>query len=304
MIALLLGVALAGECTDCHTDTHHEGSRHAQSFSSAPFQAAWRRFPDRWCLECHAPSPAQREAIAPGADGLSAGELVLGADLSARVPGVSCETCHLADGVVQSATRPGLRARLAHPIVRAPDLGTEVCVGCHQFTAPGGDAWVQTTGLEHAAWTGAAQCTDCHDAHAVPGAHSDAVRSSIRAEVRREGQVVVAEISASGVGHRFPTGDPYRQLVLELGDARGLLARRVIGRSVTGMGADFREVYDGRMPVPDAAGNTALRLDLGELPATWWSLRYLLTEPTHWELAPEERGYLLAEGSLAPPAPQ
>jgi hypothetical protein len=111
-------------------------------------------------------------------------------------------------------------------------------------------------------------CVACHD-HASAGGHDPAfVAGALEVKVRRFGGHVTAIVSARNVGHAVPTGDPFRALVLKLGDRQ----RRV------------------RVP-PDGE----VQLDFGESDASVWQLTYSHAEP---EVRAQEHSMLVSEGPV------
>lgn len=266
--------AVEAPCDGCHAAAHaeHATTRHAQAYTNPSFQAAWTAWPDPWCLNCHDPQT-----------------------------GVDCLDCHDRGGVVLSARPPSEAAESAHPIAVDPALGTATCLRCHQFNPPGSALPLQATGDEHAAWPGDASCAGCHlDGHALRGARDvDWVRDHLRARVVTRGGERVAVFDASGLGHPFPTGDPWRRLVITLLDDDQIVASWSLGRRVGGVGADFHLGADHRLPPPDRSGDSTLRVPLSDVPADTWQIRYLLVDPGHAGLPEGEAGYLLSEGPLS-----
>jgi hypothetical protein len=280
MILGIVAMALASpgpSCEGCHADVHQAwaGTRHATAFTNPAFQAIWSRWRDPWCTSCHAPEG-----------------------------GVGCASCHLQEGQIASPTSPSARARAVHAVVEVPDLGTRACARCHQFDAPQGGGPVQTTGSEHASWTqagGSSDCASCHGGgHAVPSSRDPSrLRAALSVAVHRDETEVVATLTASGLGHRFPTGDPWRRLVLQLLEGETVVRQWTLSRSVEGVDASLREVADRRLPLPDAAGTSSLALRAeAPLGASRWRLSYQMVDPSHTELASSEAGYLVAEGEI------
>jgi D-alanyl-D-alanine dipeptidase len=209
-------------CAECHPQAARawEGSGHAASWSSPLFQAGLAVERRQFCVDCHAPAGAE-----------------------ARAGGIGCDSCHAA-----GATRAALRA---------PDF----CRRCHEFATPewsGGQMRItelpmQSTFTEWEAYRragGAGTCQSCHmpgGDHAMAGAHDvELVRRSIdvAAAPSADGRAVTFALSSAGVGHRFPTGDLFRHLTLEVrdggpGDGDGGW------RSVARVGRSFETRMDG-----------------------------------------------------------
>ncbi len=288
----------ARACAGCHADRYAEwaASRHASAFTNPTFVASFRREPMRWCRNCHAPLPAQAARDAP-----LAGE------------GVNCAACHVRDGQVLTARPPTDAARAAHPMRVEPALaGADFCGGCHQFNFPGDRppfhytaAPMQDTLAEWRASAAARRgraCQACHmpgGAHRFPGGRDRALLDgSFALTVERAGPGRVrARLAAAGAGHRVPTGDPFRRLVLELcGDdaCDPPLARARFARG-------FRKAPDGWALAADTAvpPGGAREVSLAADGARWWRLTYLYAAPgTEADLADDERQLELRRGAL------
>lgn len=165
---------------------------HHAAFTSQDFRASWQSEPRDYCVDCHAPRHGR------GAAGLEAG--------------VACADCH--DGLATHPARPAT---------------TRSCVPCHDFPVPYERAALQTTAREHAASDYAnVPCAACHAPQR--GNHRD--HRFGRDPGRLAGALLVtplgfdgAQVSVSmqtrGVGHRFPTGDLYRRVTVQLTGSRG-----------------------------------------------------------------------------------
>jgi len=259
-----LALALAADCASCHGEEAyaHGQSRHGQAFTNPSFQTAWARHRDPWCLSCH-----QRE-------------------------GVGCEDCHGEDAAMAHPTA----GDLPHPVEHTPDLGTSACRSCHDFSPPGSTVLLQATVSEHVPSTGS--CAGCHmpaGDHTLRGARDQAfVREAL--SVTWDGPE--ATVRAQGAGHAVPTGDPFRQLLLEVGSGEEVLDRARFGRAVEGVGASFRVVSDTRIPAPGPDGTGARTVRLDAPTATWWRLRFELVDPAHTELEGLEAGWTVEAGAL------
>lgn len=139
-----------------------------------------------------------------------------------------CASCHLPRGKQVSCSS----CHDDHEPVRH-----DVCADCHTVPSPnvspplrfGGDA-LQTTWAE---WKQLeiGPCADCHlDGHAFVGAHDvDLVRSALKV-VPERGAITLKTTDA--LGHRLPTGDPFRRLSIELctdPDCTEVVTRRTLG---------------------------------------------------------------------------
>ena len=244
-------------CEKCHARValEHAGSQHAQASTHPLYAQAYRLEPSALCRNCHDP---------------------LGGDA-----GITCAVCHVREGVVLGARAA---PRAPHPVRVDPGLKSELCAGCHEFpfAVPRGkgfvlvDAPMQSTFSE---WRKVdarpdAACTTCHlkAGHAFPGGHDPAlVRRSL--EVQLAGGELL--LSTIGVGHRFPTGDVFRRLMVEVSEPGGRW-RRVgsLGRRFEGV-----NLVEDTSLEPGAVR----RLALGEVtPLSRLRLRYLYAPPTHF----------------------
>ncbi|MEZ4316950.1 MAG: hypothetical protein R3F61_05590 [Myxococcota bacterium] len=249
-------------CMACHpTETRHwEGSRHASSATNAHFVASLAEA--RFASWC-------RSCHEPG-----------GAP-------VTCTSCHVDH--------------------EAP--ADDVCAGCHELTGPPafgpfalvGDP-LQSTFTE---WrdTPAARaghsCADCHLAgHRFRGAHdADLVREAFRVEVSA-GSLVLRTTEA--LGHRLPTGDPFRTLEVRMCADRACLQELSVLRMGVRHEADadgaLRVAFDNRLGPP--GGSAPDRLEIPRPPgALGWSVQLGLADPL-LELPPEERVVFLDSGGF------
>jgi hypothetical protein len=276
-------------CASCHLEEAraHAGSRHRAAFSNGAFQAAYRLEPTAFCRGCHAPEADPREAPAAGEGAI----------------GVGCVTCHVVDeGVVLAApgratprdqAEPGDRPGEApHAIARREDFaGPGACVSCHEFRFPGtagagDDAFMQTTGREHARSASSERpCASCHmPERAGRRAHGfgevrdpEWLRGALEARASATADGVSVRLRQTMPGHAFPTGDLFRRLEVgaERRDGRG----RVVARAVRHLARRF-EVLPGvrgrQLAADDRVFDEPMAVDL-ELPPgpvgsrlVWW----------------------------------
>lgn len=238
----------ARSCARCHPQVYQawETSRHRASYTNANFAASLAHSREKtWCTNCHLPL-VQAQASAELAQ-----------------EGISCATCHLRGGVVLSAREPTTLALRAHPVRVEPSMRTSsFCAQCHQFnfddmrTRP--MITFTSTPLQNtfAEWAASAwgpggsntPCQGCHD-HGLGGGHDvERLRRAIKAKVVRTAEHFEVTVEAHGVGHAFPTGDPFRSLVVEL------CATEACGSVITSRA--FHRIFGG-----DANGNWVLRAD-------------------------------------------
>ena len=212
-----------------------------------------------------------------------------------------CLTCHLPDDGVTCATCHGAQRK--------------TCADCHEFDLPaviGGapsGTLGQSTVSEWEASGAAAQgmgCVDCHDPHhPVGGNDRERVREVLSAQVTAEGDRVHARLTAEGIGHAFPTGDPFRRLYLIVCEdlacsrpvARAELARRLTRTEDGGWALGS----DTRIP-PPAEGLTGVRQITLDAPgARAWKLVMQLTDPRHIDDLPDLARYVVATGPVERP---
>ena len=200
------------ECIDCHAREAAEwnGSLHHTSFTDQDFQASFSVEPAKFCSDCHAP---------------------LGA-----AAGIGCVSCH--------------NAANGH-------FATKDCSGCHQFTFPGRQALMQSTVAEHAASPFAATtCTECHLPREKDGHRNhrfnvtrnpDYLRAALDVKSRRTPEGVEVRLTTKNVGHKYPTGDLFRRIVVVVRTDAGDEQETVLGRrfETTGMGQN--EIADTRI---------------------------------------------------------
>jgi hypothetical protein len=210
--------ALNATCTGCHREIAAEwrASFHAGSQRDAAYQRAFALEPLPFCQGCHAP---ETSAFAPVPDAA--------ADI-----GVGCVTCHVVGDHVLAAGSVSSAGVAPHALTRTPEFaGVGACATCHEFAFP--DAGLrdrpelmQATAHEHAQ-SGARDtaCATCHMpsvgqgsarhlSHAFPGGHdANFVKGALRVQAERcRADRVCLVLTATSVGHAFPTGDLFRRL--------------------------------------------------------------------------------------------
>jgi nitrate/TMAO reductase-like tetraheme cytochrome c subunit len=226
VIALVVLAFASADCAGCHPAQAEAfaSSRHANAAELAVFKASAAKANTRWCASCHRP----------------AGE---------RVAGLECASCHAVDGdpsAIRSARPPSREALAVHRVVVEP---SQRCASCHEFATPLPDHLdpviyssqpLQATVSELAKSDPRARCTDCHDPHRPAGAHDpDMLRSAVEITARSTSDGVEVRIVAKRTGHRFPTGDPFRRLVISVCDDAA--CEHVIGKHVVARGFALRD---------------------------------------------------------------
>lgn len=262
------------DCGRCHEDTHGawSASAHARGLDNPHFVAEWA--PERlaFCSDCHAP---------------------LGPPASARAgEGVGCAACHVRDGTVLAYGARVPVTEPPHALARdTRDLDARLCGPCHDFPfptralAPHSDfdpnEPLQSTfreWRESRAMTEGRTCIDCH-MRVEAGGHAMRLTGAadgppIRIAHRYVGadRLELRIEATDAVGHAVPTGDVWRQLVIEVRevDADRITARARLGRTFAGQReADghvlLRQTRDRRVP-PPGRGETRVRLRVGAPP--------------------------------------
>jgi hypothetical protein len=290
------------------------------------FTASWERWPNGWCLGCHAPRIADQvarlgRAAVPG--------VVHPLPPRPDAPwseGVGCATCHVREGTVWTAGAPSAAAQEAHPTAQDPALADERrCASCHQFNFQRhtprspfalGPTPAQDTVAEWASSKAAhdgARCQDCHmgeHGHAFVGPHTPGlVAATVQIEVERHSDDLVrATLRAPGAAHRVPSGDPFRRMVFEAcadpvcADVVGSASvRRVFEPSAT----SWRLFADLTLPPERRAAPSERVLDVPTArPAVAWRLLWRHGEARFDDqLPPDEVGFVVHAGALPPVAP-
>jgi len=235
-VILLFVLALgSADCAGCHATeaAAFASSRHARAARLDAFELSERHAGTRWCAGCHRPE-------------------------GARTAGLECLSCHRGTGGAILATHRGTDdARAAHPIVVEPALAITSCARCHQFATPLPDHLdpvvyssqpLQSTVTELRRHDPTARCSACHAVHRPAGGHDAAsVRAAVQIAARTTAGGVELRVTARRTGHRFPTGDPFRRLVIttcaDPACARPI-ARRTIGKTFALVGGVWAPVVD------------------------------------------------------------
>ncbi len=280
--ALLLVLLSAGECAQCHQSVaaNFAQSRHAQARTLPVFVLSFQHARTPWCLSCHQPE--------------------------GRGEGHTCETCHRDPEGVKN-TRSTAAGAKAHPVKVDPTFSASACARCHEFTSPLpghlnpvvlSNEPLQSTSSEQRGAMPGATCVTCHDPHRAPGAHDATMLGraiSVKAKAADGG--VEFEVQVGKTGHRFPTGDPFRRLVLttcEDKECTETISRRSFSRSM-GLSRDggvWTTLRDSTL----ASGERKLvHLQSGR----FWSARYFFGDPQfERELPPEEVFVEVASGMI------
>jgi hypothetical protein len=236
----------AKSCQPCHTEIYAEwsSSQMGRAFLNPVFQADWQHQEEfYYCLSCHAPLEAQQPTRVTGLSGIDPPTEISHAnplfDASLQQEGVTCVACHLKDGALEGPHE----VNAPHPTRFVADFASaDRCERCHQIVPPPfpfsrSDRPLTDTHAEWKEWkkvTGQSEtCTDCHmpqierssapgapvrtgRMHTFPGGWDDnLVRSGLAVgEIRfRDGHIEVPLTNLAG--HRFPSGEPARSLIIK-----------------------------------------------------------------------------------------
>lgn len=232
----------AETCAGCHAQIVQDwrGSRMAAATRDPVFLEDFRGQGEPYvCLHCHAPLPAQRPLIVTGMANfrpivpISTPNPDYDADLYQE--GVTCVVCHLEEGAMV-----GPKQTQAPHATRydAQFRDGSRCAPCHQMAIPPGvfklDRPLADTHSEWKSWmelTGRTEtCVDCHmpgGRHTFPGAwDTQLLVNGLGATVRREGEQAVVTLH-NRAGHRYPSAEPGRALVVSHGSTEIVIARLV-----------------------------------------------------------------------------
>lgn len=224
------------------------------------------------CDNCHTPVARQQAVLSEATGDVRKPRQTPNAqfDATLREEGITCLTCHWRAGGIAAINADAVAP---HPLVHAPELRSEdTCTVCHQAVARVGDTLVCTfnTGEE---WRQAAPgktCPECHmprvtrpmavggpvrtgGKHLWPGGlvpkepwtpaqaaqfadwkPGARIRVVAPPQTQPGAEVLVGVyLEHAGAGHRVPTGDPERYLLVtaEAVDARGQVLARLTHRA-------------------------------------------------------------------------
>jgi hypothetical protein len=245
-----------GACATCHDAIVDEWrtSRHAMAWTNGIFQREYQHRPQDWCVNCHAPTPAQQAGLAAG-------------DTALADQGIDCATCHVRAGAIVSARRS---PRSPHATIAEPSFGTPAfCADCHEFTFPVLDRRgaatrmtahpMQDTIASFRAGPFAGErdgCMTCHGSaqnHAFRGGHDAAMRDgAIEVAWCRRGDALAVSVTNAGAGHSVPTGDIHRHMNLRIwrASAPEAMFEAFYGRRFEpdDDGGGKRTIWDSRLP--------------------------------------------------------
>lgn len=235
----------AKDCGVCHVEIYQEWqtSLHAKAYTD-PFFTAYHKKDkgDPTCLVCHTPLENQSPVILSSASGQYH-------DLSSRPnpkfdpqlqqEGVTCASCHVKDGVIYGPYRKK-DMNSPHPVAYADKFTSKsLCQQCHEVPSKTFSVMSEgicSTGMESDKGIWAARgfvCQDCHmpaitrplmtgyparegKKHLWPGGYSTTqLQKVFTFKAHKQKEQLFITITNSGAGHKAPTGDPDRFIILD-----------------------------------------------------------------------------------------
>lgn len=240
------------DCGVCHKEIYSEWekTRHRVAFTNELYKKSHEKEPLIWCLNCHAPF------LKAGGNPEKLEDRIL------KEEGISCLVCHKRGDKILTARIP--QNSKEHSYIEVKEMRrSEFCENCHQFNFPVGTGNVphkdfkfsnqpmQNTFTEWqmSYFFGKETCQDCHmkpkdgyRTHLFPGGHNaDYLSNTFFLKLDRisnsEAKIIII---AKHLGHAFPTGDLFRNLVIRLLDRNEKEIKRLNLRY------DYTEVEENR----------------------------------------------------------
>jgi len=235
----------AKDCGVCHNEIYQEWqtSLHSKAFTDPFFTAYLKKDKgDPTCLVCHTPLLNQSPFILSSASGdyndlhnISNPNF----DPKLQQEGVTCAACHVKDGVIYGPYKKrDLNA--PHPVAYDNNfLQKSLCQQCHEVPSKDFSLMKEgicSTGMESNSGLWAARgfvCQDCHmplvnrplmpgfparqgRKHLWPGGYSiQQLQKVFSFKASKNNDQITITISNSGAGHKAPTGDPDRFIVMD-----------------------------------------------------------------------------------------
>ncbi len=235
----------AETCGVCHQEIYAEWrtTMHAAAYTDPFFQAYWRKDEYEWsCLTCHTPLENQlKQRIVQFKNGdFSQPQFIANNrfDPELQQEGITCAACHIRDGVIYGPY-PAEQLNAPHPVAYDERfLSEQICLDCHEVPAKPFSflrSGICGTGGE---WEGGPyikkgyRCQTCHmpevtrplvagqksrknGRHLWRGGNSpEQVAKALTITAKRQGNTIKVDITNSGAGHNFPTGDPDREVFI------------------------------------------------------------------------------------------
>ena len=235
----------AEECGICHQEIYAEWrtTMHAAAYTDPFFQAYWKKDEYEWsCLTCHTPLENQlKRRIVEFKEGdfyqpQFADNSRFDAELQQE--GITCAACHVRDGVIYGPY-PAEQLNAPHPVeFDERFLSESLCLDCHEVPAKPfsflrsgicgtGGEWEDGPYIKKGY-----RCQTCHmpevarpliagqksrknGRHLWRGGNSpEQVAKALTITAKRQDSTIKVDITNSGAGHNFPTGDPDREVFI------------------------------------------------------------------------------------------
>ncbi len=235
----------AKDCGICHNEIYQEwqSSLHSKAYTDPFFTAYIKKDKgDPTCLVCHTPLLNQSPVILSTASG-HYNDLEVDKnehfDASLQQEGVTCAACHVRNGVIYGPYKKE-QINAPHPVVYDKKfLSKSLCKQCHEVPSKDFSLMnegVCSTGMESDSGIWAARgyiCQDCHmpgverplvpgypkrlgKKHLWPGAYSNhQLQKAFSFRAQQNKNSLTITISNSGAGHKVPTGDTDRFIVMD-----------------------------------------------------------------------------------------
>lgn len=235
----------AKDCGVCHSDIYQEWqtSLHAKAFTDSFFTAYLKKDKgDPTCLVCHTPLLNQSPVILSSESGDYHDLKVTpnpDFDPELQQEGITCAACHVKDGVIYGPYKK-TELNAPHPVAYDEKfLNKTICQQCHEVPSKDFSLMnegICSTGMESNSGLWAARgiiCQDCHmppvtrplmagyparegKKHLWPGGYSNhQLQKAFTFKAIREQNKLLVRITNTGAGHKVPTGDPDRFIVLD-----------------------------------------------------------------------------------------
>jgi len=235
----------AETCGTCHQEIYAEWrtTMHAAAYTDPFFQAYWRKDEYEWsCLTCHTPLENQLKQRIVKFNDNDFGQPQFAAnnrfDAELQQEGITCAACHIRDGIIYGPY-PAEQLNAPHPVAYDERFLSEaLCLDCHEVPAKPfsflrsgicgtGGEWESGPYIKKGY-----KCQTCHmpevtrplvagqksrknGRHLWRGGNSpEQVAKALTITAKRQEGTVRVDITNSGAGHNFPTGDPDREVFI------------------------------------------------------------------------------------------
>lgn len=235
----------AKDCGICHIEIFKEWqqSLHSQAYTD-PFFTAYHKKDkgDPTCLVCHTPVENQNPFILTSTSG-QYNDLFTTPnpefDAEFQQEGVTCAACHVKDGIIYGPFHENTMDA-PHPVAYDKEFTSKsLCEQCHEVPSKSFSLMnegICSTGVESGSGIWSARgyiCQDCHmpavarplmpgypvregKKHLWPGAYSNSQLQQVFSfKAEKQQDKINIKITNTGAGHKAPTGDPDRFIILD-----------------------------------------------------------------------------------------